>query len=186
MLTAALAEHPEISAVYVGFASGDFFLVRPLRDAGRAAEPGRAARGRLPGPEPHRRREGRYLFLDARLGVLRDEPRPDYRFDPRTREWYRQALASAGPVRTAPYVFFTTREIGTTLARRSADGASVVGVDITLQDLSRHLAQSRVTPSARMALVDAHGFVVAHPDPGRLVRATPDARPRGHPARRSR
>jgi serine phosphatase RsbU (regulator of sigma subunit) len=176
VLTAALAEHPEISAVYVGFDSGDFFLVRPLRDAGARQTLGAPAEAAFL-VQSRTAAEGRYLFLDARLGVLRDEPRPDYRFDPRTREWYRQARESAGPVRTAPYVFFTTREVGTTLAQRSADGESVVGADITLQDLSRHLAQSRVTPSARMALVDAHGFVVAHPDPGRLVRATPEHGP---------
>ena len=179
LLTAALAEHPEISAVYVGFASGDFFLVRSLHAAARQnlgappeavflVQSRTAAEAAVP---------GRYLFLDARLGVLADEPRPDYRFDPRTREWYRQALQSAAPVRTRPYVFFTTREVGTTLAQRSTDGGSVVGVDITLQDLSRHLAQSRVTPSARMALVDGQGLVIAHPDAGRLVRSSPGGGP---------
>ena len=104
-------------------------------------------------------------------------PRPDYQFDPRTRDWYRQALVSAGPIRTPPYAFFTTREIGTTLAQKSVDGRSVVGVDITLRDLSRGLAQSRVTPSARMVLVDRHGLVIAHPDPGQLVRSAPDGAP---------
>ena len=175
VLTAALGQHPEISAVYVGFGSGDFFLVRPLRDA--------AVRQSLGAPpkaaflvQSRTAAKGRYLFLDARLGVS-DASRPDYHFDPRTREWYRQALASAAPVRTAPYVFFTTQEVGTTLAQRSADGKSVVGADITLQDLSRHLARSRVTPSARMALVDAHGLVVAHPELNRLIRATPGRGP---------
>jgi sigma-B regulation protein RsbU (phosphoserine phosphatase) len=46
----------------------------------------------------------------------------------------------------------------------------VVGVDITLQELSRHLVRSRVTPSSRIALVDGTGLVVAHPEVGRLVR----------------
>src|SRR5262249_56479611 len=44
---------------------------------------------------------------------------------------------------------------------------------IPLRDLSHHLAQSRVTPSARMALVDGQGVVVAHPDADRLIRARP-------------
>ena len=179
LLTEALAGHPEISAIYVGFADGDFFLVRSLHDVGRQqlrAPPGavflvqsRAANEAGAG--------GRYLFLDARLGVIRDELRPDYRFDPRTRDWYRQALASSGSVRTSPYVFFTTRDVGTTLARRSVDGGSVVGVDITLQNLSRRLARSRVTPSARMALVDQQGLVIAHPDVNQLVRASPGGAP---------
>ncbi len=171
LLTAALARHTEISAVYAGFGSGDFFLVRSLTPAirpGLGAPPEAAFLGQsvatTDAPVP-----GRYLFLDAELRVVRDEPRPNYRFDPRTRGWYQQALASGALVRTSPYVFFTTREVGTTLARRSGGSANVVGADITLQALSRRLAQSRVTPSARIAVIDQEGFVIAHPDAGRLV-----------------
>jgi phosphoserine phosphatase RsbU/P len=171
-LTEALAAHPEISAAYVGFENGDFFLVRALRGAvGRnLGAPPEAAFLVQNSTNGTPATPGRYLFFDAELHRLRDEPRPDYRFDPRTREWYRRALRSAGPVRTPPYVFFTTREVGTTLAQRSADANSVVGVDITLRDLSRHLARSRITPSTRLALVDPQGLVVAHPDVDRLVR----------------
>jgi hypothetical protein len=122
LLSTALAEHPEISAVYVGFRSGDFFLVRSLHGVVRQSvrappqavflvQSRTAAQGAA---------VGQYLFLDGHLGILRDESRPDYRFDPRTREWYRQALRGPAPVRTSPYVFFTTREVGTTLAQRSA------------------------------------------------------------------
>jgi anti-anti-sigma factor len=173
LLTAALDNHPEISAIYVGFAGGDFFLVRSLHDAARhqIQVPARAVflvqSRAATGPGAG----GRYLFLDERLGVVSDEPRPDYLFDPRTRGWYRLALASSEPVRTSPYVFFTTREVGTTLAQRSADSATVVGADITLRELSRRLARSRVTPSARMALVDSEGLVIAHPEASQLARA---------------
>jgi anti-anti-sigma factor len=179
LLTGALARHPEISAVYVGFGSGDFFLVRSLSAAVRQGldAPAEAtflvqsvAASDTPAP-------GRYVFLDPQLRVVRNDPRSDYRFDPRTRDWYRQALATATLVRTVPYVFFTTREVGTTLAQRSEGGATVVGADITLQELSRHLAQSRVTPSARITLVGRQGFVIAHPDAARLVRPGPGGGP---------
>jgi sigma-B regulation protein RsbU (phosphoserine phosphatase) len=175
LLTTALVTHPEISAVYVGFGNGDFFLVRSLRDAVRQSLNAPAGATFLVQSlaATDRPTPGRYLFLDGQLAVVQDEPRPAYRFDPRTREWYRQAMSSATLIRTNPYVFFTTREIGTTLARRSGIDATVVGADITLQELSRHLAQSRVTPSAKIALVDRLGFVIAHPDPGRLVRSGP-------------
>jgi sigma-B regulation protein RsbU (phosphoserine phosphatase) len=175
LLTTALAAHPEISAVYVGFANGDFFLVRALSDLVRQSlrAPPSATFLVQSVAAADRPTPGRYLYLDGRLAMVRDDSRPDYRFDPRTRDWYRQASASAMLVRTDPYVFFTTREVGTTLARQSNDGGAVVGVDITLQELSRHLAQSRVTPSAQIALVDGHGAVIAYPDPGRLARPGP-------------
>ncbi len=170
-LVTALAEQPHISAVYVGFATGDFFLVRTL---GESPAP---TLGAPPGAhfliQSRTRDEGRYRFLDPTLSMIRDELRPEYRFDPRTRGWYQQAHASAAPVRTSPYVFFTTREVGTTLAQRSVDGAAVIGADITLRALSRELSDSRVTPSAQVALVDPEGFVIAHPQADRLVRGTP-------------
>ncbi|HSF03862.1 MAG TPA: SpoIIE family protein phosphatase, partial [Solirubrobacterales bacterium] len=170
-LTTALDARPQISAVYVGFTTGDFFLVRAMRSV-----PGQL----LNAPpeavflvQSRAANEGRYLYLNSRLGIVKDEPRADYRFDPRTREWYQQALPSIAPVRTRPYVFFTTREVGTTLAQRSADAGSVIGVDITLQTLSRQLSSSRISPSATIALIDPQGLVIAHPEADRLVRAAP-------------
>ncbi|HEY7601522.1 MAG TPA: anti-sigma factor antagonist [Methylomirabilota bacterium] len=175
-LTAALARHPEISAVYVGFGNGDFFLVRSLGPAVRRSvdAPSDAAFLAQSVAASDRPAPGRYLFLDPQLRVIRNDPKPDYRFDPRTRGWYQQAVASDTLVRTTPYVFFTTREVGTTLAQRSEGSATVVGADITLQELSRHLAESRVTPSARIALVDRQGLVIAHPDAARLIRPAAD------------
>src|SRR5262245_32323334 len=172
LLTTALTAHPEISAVYVGFGDGDFFLVRSLSNEGvrrTLGGPSEAAflvqsRDATDRPTP-----GRFIFVDARLGVVRTEPRPGYRFDPQTRDWYRQALGSAALVQTSPYVFFTTREVGTTLAQPGERNGTVVGVDITLQELSRHLAQSRVTAGSQLTLIDPHGLVIAHPDPARLV-----------------
>src|SRR5262245_55834622 len=172
LLTASLTEQEEISAIYFGFPNGDFFLVRTLKHPSvreSLKSPDDAAflvQSRLASEGAG---GGRYLFVDKDLRVLRDEARPDYRFDPRTRDWYREATATAEPVRTSPYVFFTTREVGTTLAQRGSNG-SVVGVDITLRDLSLGLARSRVTPSARMALVDGRGIVIALSDVDRVVR----------------
>jgi HD-GYP domain-containing protein (c-di-GMP phosphodiesterase class II) len=176
-LTTALTERPQIAAIYVGGDGGDFFLVRPVRDEAarqRFQAPANAAflvQSSTPGTGAT---PGRFIFLAADLAVLRDEVRPDYRFDPRTRDWYRQAVATAEPVHTPPYAFFTTREVGTTVAQRSRDGRSVIGVDITLVELSRRLAARRVSPSARIALVDADGRVIAHPEPERLVRPEGD------------
>src|SRR5262245_9126600 len=172
LLTAALTEHQEISAIYFGFPNGDFFLVRTLRHplvrASLGSPPNAAflVQSRLAGEGGL---GGRFLFVDKELRVLQDEAKPDYRFDPRTRDWYREATATAEPVRTSPYIFFTTREVGTTLAQRGANG-SVVGVDITLRDLSLGLARSRLTPTAQMALVDRRGVVIALSDADRVVR----------------
>ena len=72
---------------------------------------------------------------------------PDYRFDPRTRPWYQRAHEKEGTVIVEPYVFFTTRAVGTTLARRTEDGAAVMGLDATLQFDPAHPSAMRVEAS---------------------------------------
>ena len=145
LLAAALTAHPEISAVYIGFANGDFFLVRSLSDAvrqGLGAPAGAtflvqslAATDR---PTP-----GRYLYLDGQLALVRNEPRPNYRFDPHTRDWYRQAVVSATLIRTSPYVFFTTAR-----DRHDTRPAKRAGRD---RRRRRHHAPGALPPPCRVA-----------------------------------
>jgi hypothetical protein len=174
-LATVLAEQPAVSAVYVGYETGDFFLLRPIRDPGIADRLG-APLGAAFLIQSRRAADpasGRFRWLDDQLAVLRDEPRPAYRFDPRTRDWYRQARGRPTPIRTEPYLFFTTREVGLTMARGSPGGYSVVGLDVTLHELSHGLRGTSLTRSARVALVDRQGRVVAHPDLERLVAREP-------------
>lgn len=61
-------------------------------------------------------------------------------YDPRQRQWYRQALGKPSVEWTAPYTFFTTGEPGITAAihQRLPDGRDlVVGIDLKLRDLSQ-------------------------------------------------
>ena len=167
-LARALNENRAISAVYVGYANGDFFLVRALRDPGLRRDLGAPTdasfvvqsveHGSAAGPLR------RFLYLRDDLTTIGASERPDFDFDPRTRGWYRAALVSRDPVRIGPYAFFTTREPGLTFAHRDVDGGSVVGADITLASLSRLLARQRVTPSSALFLVGDDGRVVARND----------------------
>ena len=166
-LREALAQNPAMSAFYVGYGNGDFFLVRPLP----ADE---TLRKNLNAPPQavflvqsvdhgaRRGSQGKFVYLDQALRPLTTIDRADYRFDPRTREWYALAMASDQQIKTRPYVFFTTREPGITFARRSFTGAGVVGADVTLADLSGMLKKQAVTPSAELVLFDDAGQVLAY------------------------
>lgn len=174
LLREALAQNARISALYAGYDNGDFFLIRPLRDVAlreRFAAPPEArylvqSVERAPGVEPL----GVYLFFDGDLRPLRRDARVEYRFDPRTRGWYQSAAGKGQQSQTAPYVFFTTREVGTTFARAGADGTAVVGADLVLSELARALANQRVSPSAELALFAEPGAVIAYREQGRAVR----------------
>lgn len=171
----AMLNNQQISAVYVGYDNGDFFLVRHLRrnEARKASKTPDDAAYLVQSIDKEKtgKSEGRYLFFNADLKLIRSERRPDYTFDPRTRPWFQQASKnnSAETTHTDPYVFFTTREIGQTFARRSDNPQSIVAADMTLQDLSENLARQKVTPSTELALFDLKGRTLGYKDSERLI-----------------
>ena len=173
-LADALKHSPSLSALYIGYSNGDFFLLRPLRDnaAVRAQfkAPANAAyvvqsieRGTGGAPR------GAYVFVDSTLTTIERREAPDYVFDPRIRGWYQQALVTRQQVRTAPYVFFSTGDVGLTFARRADGGVSIVGADLTLRDLSNALQKGKPTPSSELVLFNSDGVALAHDKPGRMA-----------------
>lgn len=178
--TKALEDHPQLASLYVGDTAGSFFMVRPLRTA--------QLRERFKAPESatyqvwtiQRQEPGsvraEYLFFDKTLKLLEHREKPNETYDPRSRSWYIDARAGthgspgsdADQITTAPYVFFSSRDVGTTLARTSGN-QTVIGADLTLAELSATLLKNKVTPSTEIVLYDARGRAVAYPDYARLI-----------------
>jgi HD-GYP domain-containing protein (c-di-GMP phosphodiesterase class II) len=173
-LAAALAREHALSAVYAGYPNGDFFLLRRYSagspEAARFAAPvGTAYVVQSVERDSNGRPHGTYAFFDAGAKLIDRRAVADYTFDPRTRGWYTQAQSASGPIRTPPYAFFTTREVGITIARRSGQGPAIVGVDATLRDLSSALAAQPLSPSSELVLFTGDGTVLADRRPGRLA-----------------
>lgn len=158
-----------VSAVYAGWADGDFFLLRKVRSSGTLQFPDAPDGTHYLLQSVNREAgniTGEWQFYDAGMNLLSRRPVPDYTFDPRTRPWFKAASESATTVLSAPYVFFTTRETGLTLSRRSGSngaeaGAAVFGIDVTVTDLSTHLTELRQTPGTRIAIVNPKGQILA-------------------------
>lgn len=163
----ALNRNPMLESIYVGYYNGDFFQLHALRndaDRKRFSAPRHAAY-RLQSIE-RGTRQTRFILLDPALNVISDLPAPpDYRFDPRVRSWYVETMSTNSPVQTAPYIFFTTQEVGQTIARRAEHGRAVVGADITLKQLSETLVLARPSPSSQLAVFDENGGVIAQSEP---------------------
>ena len=179
-LADALDHNAALSALYVGYGTGDFFLLRPLRDnAALRAQFGAPAAAAYLVQSIERDRagavRGSYVFLDPEQRVIERREVPDYVFDPRTRGWYQQAVAAKRQIKTPPYVFFSTGDVGLTFARPSAAAAgAVLGADLTLRDLSDVLRQQRLTPSSELVLFDADGVVLAYDKPERMKLVSAD------------
>lgn len=168
----SLTDNPALASLYLGYANGDFFMVRALRTP--------ALKAQLQAPEaaayqvwsiehaPQGAIRSQSLFFDQALTPINRREHPQEPYDPRSRTWFSDALQQAGQITTEPYVFFSTHNVGTTLARRSGEHA-VIGADLTLASLSTALGKHRVTPSTEIALYDTDGNAVAYPDSQRLI-----------------
>lgn len=169
----SLQDNPNLASLYLGYANGDFFMVRPLRTEALKAllkAPDMAAYQvwSIEHPASGTAVVSQSLFYDQALNLISRQDMPDETYDPRTRAWFTSARAEADQITTEPYVFFSTHNVGTTLARRSGDGA-VMAADLTLAELCATLAKHVVTPSTEIVLFDAEGNAIAYPDSGKLI-----------------
>lgn len=168
-----------VSAVYTGYADGDFFLLRKVRSSGVMQFPDApdGTRFLLQAIDTEDGRQLReWRFYDEQLQLLERRTVPDYTYDPRTRPWFKAASDSPRTVLSAPYVFFTTRETGLTLSRRAArfgEQASIFGIDVTVSDLSHQLEELKQTPGTQIAIVNPENQVLAsttdNSDPGPAI-----------------
>lgn len=155
-------------AVFIGYESGEFYLLRRFQ--------GTLGKLKLDCPAGTHfilqtktlHTLGRYLvevwFFDKQLTLLKRTPTDAFDMDPRTRVWYQQAQSIAAPVATRAYVFFDTGDIGFSMAEATGDRQAVVGVDTTTRDLSQLLETMRLTPGTEMVLLDDSVEVLAYPE----------------------
>jgi HAMP domain-containing protein len=174
----ALNRNRLVDASFVGYPNGEFILFRPLRNA--------AERSSFDAPDTSMLlvqsitrdaagvMHGLHQFFDANGRLLGSVAKPGYRFDPRIRPWYRAVGEGSAAILTEPYPFFTTQEVGATMARRSADGKAIVGLDFTLQSIAGALEDLRITPSTEIAVIDPGQHVIGYYDAARMVAPAPD------------
>lgn len=89
-------------------------------------------------------------------------------YDPRTRGWYKQALAAKKAITTMPYVSHTMQKLVVTLAEPVMHGGEIIGVtasNLALDQLVKDVLDISVPGKGYAMLLDvSHKIVVAHPD----------------------
>ncbi|WP_082752558.1 HD domain-containing phosphohydrolase [Janthinobacterium sp. B9-8] len=167
-LSDVLTANELLSSVYVGYSDGSFMLVRPLDRA--------EIRQKFNAPpmsnflvqsvqsQPDGQLKGEYLFFNAGRSLIERRSQPDYRYDPRTRPWYKSSSQTAASVLSEPYIFFSTQQIGVTLSQASQNGKAIFGIDVVLDDLANSLEGLKISPNTQLALVNEKGKVLAYPD----------------------
>lgn len=169
----SLKDNPDLASLYLGYGNGDFFMVRPLRTPDlktllKAPDTATYQVWSIERTGNSGQVRSQSLFFDQYLALISRQDNPDETYDPRTRAWYANARSDSDQITTEPYIFFSTHNVGTTLARRSGEQA-VMGADLTLAELSATLAKHVVTPSTEIVLFDAEGNAIAYPDSSKLI-----------------
>lgn len=91
------------------------------------------------------------------------------RYDPRARPWY--ILAKEHPNRvmhTDPYSSLTTPDINIGIVKalvdEKGDFYGVVGIDVTLNNITDYLSHFKISPPGKIFLTDARGVILASED----------------------
>ena len=149
---------PLLAGLYLGNPAGEFFYVMRSNEK---VEGGTRTKVIRNGP-----REVELTWRRPDYAIVKSERDPEDTYDPRARGWYRSAVERRGRAWTEPYIFFTSRQPGITLASAiiGKDGAveAVLGVDIEINEISGFLARTSLLRGGSVYISTSEGKVIAH------------------------
>jgi len=155
-----LEKNPEFSGIYTANINGDFFFVSRNNDIDGAAYLSKKINGVNPGNANF---SWRNQDLDA-ITIKTDQP-DDYNF--RQRPWYTKAMAEQSLIWTDPYVFFTSKKPGMTVAipykNQAGEMQGAIGLDITLTELSEFFSELKIYGSISAFMVSGTEKFIAAP-----------------------
>jgi len=105
-------------------------------------------------------------------------------YDPRTRPWYKDAVAAGGTTLTEPYIDAATQELIMTVATPARAGGTTVGVvggDLGLQTLVQIINSLDFSGMGYAFLVSGDGKILVHPDKSFIMKSLADVYPQNTP-----
>lgn len=161
-----LAIYPHFAGIYIGTPNGDFYDVRRYD---KLVDKGFRTKVIL---NSESSKETEFVFRDKAFNVIKREQSGNDQYDPRKRPWYKKALKLNKIVWTDPYIFFTSKKPGITIAGpfHDADGnvRGVVGVDIEIDQLSTFIGTLKIGKHGQAFMLNRNADVVAFPDQDKL------------------
>ena len=122
-----------------------------------------------------------YLGTESGGFTMRPDEQMPADYDPRSRPWYKDALAAGGTTLTEPYVDAATSELIITIAT-PARPAGVVGGDLSLQTLVNIINALDFDGIRYAFLVSADGKILVHPDKNLVMKNLKDIYPQNTPS----
>lgn len=106
------------------------------------------------------------IFVGTTSGLMIQEPKLKLAadFDPRTREWYKNAMENKGKaVVSDPHVTASTGDMVVTISQTTKDGSGVLAVNLNLTHLQGIVGQVEIGKAGYALLLDNNKNFVAHP-----------------------
>ena len=174
LITAAMSNRDEIAGLQVGYANGDYFIIRPasssrIRSLFDAPDNTAFMVDNIATDSATGQRFLERLFFDESLALIWRKPPEATEYDPRTRPWYLQAVKTDRVAAVAPYLFYFLKEIGTTVFYAPTGTKTVIAADVTLQQLSATLNEYLPTPNSEIALLSEDGYVLGYNQPEKTI-----------------
>ena len=176
LFKAVLRELPQADSLYVGYDNGSWLQVRRLdvldvRERERlGAPPGAVYNVNLVHPTSGGNLPMQRIFQDEQGSKIGHLDLPDYGYDPRERDWYRDTAQTDRVLVSSPYASFS---IGTAMITLSAPlhgkVHGVIAADLKLDNFSELVQAQRPGEHGTAIIFDSFGVLIAHPDFARLV-----------------
>lgn len=161
---------PHVFSVFVGFSSGEWIQVSAPRGDPDISVAFKAPKDthfiiRTISEDRNARRHQYLRYLDNNRHVTSARSEMDPAYDPRERDWYKNALAAKRTLFSDPFVFFRLKKPGITSSRRLIGGGGVFAVAVTLSNFSQFLSQQTASANAAVFLFNSNGEILAHHAP---------------------
>ncbi|HFF2158004.1 TPA: methyl-accepting chemotaxis protein PctA, partial [Pseudomonas aeruginosa] len=127
-----------------------------------------------------------FTYLGQQDGVFTmrpDSPMPAG-YDPRSRPWYKDAVAAGGLTLTEPYVDAATQELIITAAtpvKAAGNTLGVVGGDLSLKTLVQIINSLDFSGMGYAFLVSGDGKILVHPDKEQVMKTLSEVYPQNTP-----
>jgi PAS domain S-box-containing protein len=155
-----LAIYPHLAGIYFGNQDGDFFYVS--RNDSKM-ENGYRTKIINNGPG---QRVTELRWREPDYNMLEREFDPADTYDPRERPWYKKVMELNHVAWTSPYIFFTSKKPGVTIAGPAYGPAGnlkgIVGVDIEIDELSEFIGRLRVGKDGKAFILNRNCDVIAY------------------------
>ncbi|WP_419797759.1 MAG: HD domain-containing phosphohydrolase [Terasakiella sp.] len=162
-----LEQRKTIYSVYCGHLDGSFLQVIATRGREAVIASHKASANTIWIVRTIYSKEGERLqnwsFLDEQKNVISQRLEANPNYDPRERPWFTNAIENSDPHLSDVYVYNSFKTPGITASRRMANEHGVVGVDLTLTELSEFVSNQFVSENGTAWIYDDKNRIVAFP-----------------------